>query len=761
MRRLSRSSAGVYERASNVANLSLPTPHVLRKRGQKRSPALPDSPSSGEPTSDEEISYKLDSATRLNDAIKEASRTKEGKSKEDTLALAEGAQDIPSNINATLPDISLPILDGARAPPSSPLPHKRKKSKKNIIPPPIKSQGTHVKNRSIPVDTRAHEAVAEIAASRESRPPPNTKGHPEYATGSDQPQREVAVAKKRKKKKNENNNSYSGLQSSARTSERQGDSSTCNQDQARIQLPVDFWIEPVKGLLKIAALAKAMREGMTSLTPERLQQKYQPTVNQSQLKHKPRRTRTSPRSSQQSMLDSSLTYVGKAAIGVSLEKESSAMSKSPHVLPPSTSLAEFQYSRNTTAPNANRPPTINTKTAKEKNVALPSPNIPPSASSNAGPRSQEKEEQDQFRTIQASKMEVRIPIRSSQDFAPQQLAHEQSTTSEVLQDAQMDLQQPEPNNKVPSGPSTNLIETDEQSLKFMNSEEGNSGFVLSTQAQMMKAQRSFQLDLMSPEKAVAKSSPVWSSRRRTRSMGQQDFHITPFGAIRSPSTHVQSRESEYSDPLPFTQDLIDGMTPFVITTAKKPSQKRIANTMSSPSKQRATRKVDLNGIGDDTDKESIDTQATPGDPDSDYRPVLRKYRSPLQISPDSDSMFAPKQRLQSQASSQTKPSKIAQRSSPPRRRNARGHFSSPKSSPFKKETQKQSSPSTSKSRKAVLRSFPSSLSGSQSQQDGQQYLHAGWTLEDAIDEAGSYLGTWDVEKEVGKGNKSRFGSSQG
>ena len=472
-----------------------------------------------------------------------------------------------------------------------------------------------------------------------------------------------------------------------------------SNNQRSIEIPTNFWVEPVKGLLDIAALAKAMREGLTTLTPERLQQRCQ-----------------------------------------------APSSRSPHVLPPSTSLPEFRYNWATKVKKASRRKSTNlANTAKETSARACSPKNP-SSTLEAGPSAEKGQTVGpQPGATKVSGVEVRVPPRPSQDSVIQQSSHEPMTTSDILQDAQKDAQRPSQNIKIPSGPSTNILETDKQSLRFMNSDERESQYGLSTQALMTKAQRSFQLDLESPEKRLTESSPLLSSSRRTRSMGKKDIQITPFRTIRSPYANAEKQGSQSSQHLPATQDLIDKMTPFAITTAKKSSRKRRANSKSSPSKRRATRAGNIYDIVSDSDRISVDTQASPGGPDSDYSPIPRKIRSPGN------------QSSQSRTPNKVKTSSPQQHSSTHQARNARGQFSNPKSH-SQTDAPRQSQPSASKPRN-MLRSYPSSQSASQFQQDGQ-YLHGRWTLSDAIDEAGSYLGTWDVDKEVQKGKRTRNRSSQ-
>jgi len=147
--------------------------------------------------------------------------------------------------------------------------------------------------------------------------------------------------------------------------------------------------------------------------------------------------------------------------------------------------------------------------------------------------------------------------------------------------------------QVTSGLSTNLLETDKQPAKFPSLDDGDSYFDLSTQAAALKAQRSFKDEVLlgltdSPDLTrIEGTSPT--SVRNTRS------DVTPL-ANNAPRRDRGSRsgrvikyeDSDEEEPMS-TQAMVDAMSPFAITTVKKkPSvlTKR-ASFVSSPTKKKS------------------------------------------------------------------------------------------------------------------------------------------------------------------------------
>ena len=247
-----------------------------------------------------------------------------------------------------------------------------------------------------------------------------------------------------------------------------------------------------------------------------------------------------------------------------------------------------------------------------------------------------------------------------------------------------------------SDPSTNLLETDQQSLEFPGIDEGDSYMNLSTQAAIAKAQRSFQNDVVSPLKL---------SPQKHRSNGE----LSPTAYKTSKAALPLSLTSKFVDgqiamsdddePIS-TQAMIDAMSPFAVTTVKKnPNLVRRASFARS-------------------------AITSPGSP------IASRFR------PQSPSMST---------SVSTSPSPTRHLSPPPRP-------SVP--IPLSKAT-------------SSLTSFSIAPNGTLTevyQHDGQQqpFVDAdGWDLEEALEEAGSFLGTWEVEAEARKAGKTRKGGSSG
>ncbi|MCJ1268487.1 hypothetical protein MMC22_008375 [Lobaria immixta] len=137
---------------------------------------------------------------------------------------------------------------------------------------------------------------------------------------------------------------------------------------------------------------------------------------------------------------------------------------------------------------------------------------------------------------------------------------------------------------VTSGPSTDMLETDRQPLNPQSIEEGDSYADLSTQAAILKAQRSFQNGVFSP----AKISSPRKQNEAARSVVSPSAHkITKASDIahqpfREPSpTSPKPSASENHDDEPMdTQAMVDAMSPFAITTVKK--RKKDTNIALSP-----------------------------------------------------------------------------------------------------------------------------------------------------------------------------------
>lgn len=282
--------------------------------------------------------------------------------------------------------------------------------------------------------------------------------------------------------------------------------------------------------------------------------------------------------------------------------------------------------------------------------------------------------------------------------------NEDTSKSEALPEAQV-VAVDHGRFKVPSGPSTELLETDKHSLKFPSIDEGDSYMNLSTQAAIAKAQRSFQNDVLSP----FKNSP---QRHRPDLEVSPTAYKTPIAAFPlSLTTTTAKRASEQGlmdgddeDPIS-TQAMIDAMSPFAVTTVKK--------------KTSLTRR-------DSFARSAVTSPASP---------TANLFR---RKSPSMSTSVSPS------------PSPIRCTSPPP-----------------------PSLPISLRKGPSSLTSFSIAPNGTLTevyQHDGQQQHfneEDGWNLEDALEEAGSFLGTWEVEAEarkvgsVGKGGSSRMSGARG
>lgn len=155
-----------------------------------------------------------------------------------------------------------------------------------------------------------------------------------------------------------------------------------------------------------------------------------------------------------------------------------------------------------------------------------------------------------------------------------------------------------------SDPSTNLLETNNQSIKLpIYDDEGDSYLNLSTQAAFLKAQRSFKDDLSSlkssPLQAKAgKPSPAASRYNAPDITPLATGHRTK-GATRRQVSKAEENDDEEALS---TQAMVDAMSPFAITTIKKrlpPLQKR-TSFAPSPTKQNSPTRVPASGLSPTT-----------------------------------------------------------------------------------------------------------------------------------------------------------------
>ena len=149
-----------------------------------------------------------------------------------------------------------------------------------------------------------------------------------------------------------------------------------------------------------------------------------------------------------------------------------------------------------------------------------------------------------------------------------------SRSSMILPEAQILSEAPAQLARLPSGPSTDLMQTYEQSPKFISLDEDDSYLDLSTQAAMMKAQRAFQTDALSPLIVKKEAKLDWGGiTPRTNGHLQQV-------AGRS----VVKPEPRLEESIMSTQAIADAISPFAVTTIKKrpPSMKKKRTNFTTP-----------------------------------------------------------------------------------------------------------------------------------------------------------------------------------
>lgn len=328
-----------------------------------------------------------------------------------------------------------------------------------------------------------------------------------------------------------------------------------------------------------------------------------------------------------------------------------------------------------------------------------------------------------------------LPRTSTKSSARSLTNGNRSRNSIIFPEAQMDPIAHPPLAQAPSGPSTNLLETDKQSPKVPSFDEADSYLDLSTQAAGLKAQRTFQADVVS---ALTPRRPKKEESDRI-GFTSRKADITPMaqGRRETEAANAQlmkSSDSEDEEPMS-TQAMVDAISPFAVTTIKKraPAVQKRTSVIASPTKKKK---------------------------------AFSPSPAPI-LSPESPTIAAFRTNSPGMSTSQSSsPSPSPEKSPPP--------------IPLSHPTTNSKPPSS-------LTSFSILPNGTLTetslyQQDGQQqqdipdydislpldpfgFDDAGgdgqrqsdtWDLNVAIEEAGSFLGDWDVEAEARKeGDLSR------
>ena len=274
---------------------------------------------------------------------------------------------------------------------------------------------------------------------------------------------------------------------------------------------------------------------------------------------------------------------------------------------------------------------------------------------------------------------------------------------------------------VPSGPSTNVLETDKQSLLFPSTEEGegDSYMNLSTQAALAKAQQSFKDNIISP----VKDSPKSAIHLNT-SQPSPTAYKTPNVNLRA-LPKMLTEELTDNDQLVTpskealnTQAMIDAISPFALTTVKK--------QLSSHTKSAQLQK-----------KASF-------------------AHSPL---PSPSEAYGAPRRSLSMSTSSRSPSPSPLRRSPKRTPASRPP-------PLLSKASTGISKPVSTATSTIFSIAPNGTLTEVYQQDGQQQHNVGigpdssWDLDQALEEAGSFLETLDVEAEAKKGGTALVNGSR-
>jgi len=476
---------------------------------------------------------------------------------------------------------------------------------------------------------------------------------------------------------------------------------------------------------------------------------------------------------------------------------------SPHVVPPSTSHSEFQYSRVNASSRTDSPAT---KRVTEKNEHM-TPKIakaPPKRRLSFTPGGNLK-----------SGVEVRVPAVSHEDLhaspcsqddvrilhavpSPKLSTTATTTSSKAVSagnessksigevEALPEAQAPAPPAQLPSGPSTILLETDKQSLKFIGTEDDSMDH-FDTQAELAKAHQSFQRELQSPIRYP--KFPTSEEVPQPEFLGRDPAEeiaslVTPRPALRSnmdPYAGGPLPNSDDQEPLS-TQAMVDAMSPFAISTVKK--QGTFLHALTRPAA------AIFGYIRWGGSSQEPASQSPNENPSAEVPPPAEEkvVEASIEIVPAPESVFEPaiefgKSGLDMETSDDdveeftydlSQPSEFVRR-----RKNRKIENIIPsedmEESDFESTLKMQRGVRDDRGRWArvtpqleqatpsrmTLRSFSSPQDKEEASgevgQDGQRLTG----LETVIDEAGSFLGTWDVEGEVRRMKASGSGSGAG
>ena len=211
-----------------------------------------------------------------------------------------------------------------------------------------------------------------------------------------------------------------------------------------------------------------------------------------------------------------------------------------------------------------------------------------------------------------------------------------SRNSIIFPEAQTDPIAHPPLAQAPSGPSTNLLETDKQSPKVSSFDEGDSYLDLSTQAAVLKAHRSFKADMISaltPRPPKTEESDPITSRKA-------DITPVTHGRRQTEAANAQlmkRSDSDGEEPMS-TQAMVDAISPFAVTTIKKRSpavQKRTSVNRSSTKERKPTSPPQVPILSPESPTTAVFRTHSPGmstSPSSTPSPSPEKSPPPIPLS---------------------------------------------------------------------------------------------------------------------------------
>ncbi|MCJ1354904.1 MAG: hypothetical protein MMC33_004894 [Icmadophila ericetorum] len=699
----------IYKANSRQPENPPPVRRVQQPKSHYVSPISDESSSSG--TDDElqqPVSRRLKSpAERLADAIESASRIKHKALRNQTLAFGEETRknldqkraispfpDIPAQATSRLGHQSKRSWDHSASPSAEPYPRKR----------------------------AALSVQGRLASDSDNAKPRNLSSAEQQQT--DRPKSRSALPKEQTQKLSET----SILPS-------------------QVDLPIDFFVQPLQEMLAVASEARRWKDRLGSLNAEALA----------------------------SMPEDERNKLFRFILSLTGIRPEAAQAAPAKTVDPTPNVNLIQENPVPEVPTAE----VRAKTTK---LSAMDPPVSPIKGKRAGPTGDNSiinidsnfsfaaENGARSRAAKPRKYlnftrsgEVQIQVRRSQEDKSEdnsEVTSNKPSSTSNLHEAQVISNPPVLNTHLTSG-STNLLETDKPPVEDFDAQ-------FSTQAALAQAQRSFRSDLAAHQRRTVSSQPTSAACKGSTSPSKPGGRDTRSSPIRD-----SFADNAEDSPLN-TQDMVNAWTPFAVTTIKKPVSNH--NFEMSPLELKAARRrmptpddrpltmpevrshsnlshslLPSDFVVEHGEDEIVSKDIKGKTPQGSKSSVLSESKLATPPSDDSPPMRAPKDRhiRACKAPKLMSPTRLSH-SQPPEAHLPEDHThqqsnSQPMPGQFSEFNALSSKSQLSSSKlPASLTNFPSSISAGSTAQDGQRQS----VIDRGLEEAENFLGTWDIESQL-------------